>query len=272
MIYGIWYPSGGFGHFINAVISLSGKQFCRPNDVFKLGDNGNCHATSLVLPKYRASSKSSWYLPSTDPNLHYTVLIDNGINNENKEFFPPIPTLKIIKICYDDRSWPVVAKTCIIKAMCSSLAKEVAIDDNKWPSNSDWAQREKFFLFLRDHEFRHQWRPDSEFDSIPIQSLFTYENMRKVLEELGIETEDFAEIWQQWFDHNRYYLSPVIIANRVMQSIRLNQDQDLSFIDDVWDQAVIYYFIWLEFAKEVPHNDFQNFFKNTQQIVEWLQT
>ena len=271
MIYGIWYPSGGFGHFLNAVISLAGKEFCRPKDVFRLGTNGNCHAVSMVLPKYTAHSKSGWHLPQIDPDLHYTVLIDNGINNENKEFFPPIPALKIIKICYDDKSWPVVAKTCIIKAMGSSIDKEVAIDAENWPCSADWAQREKFFLFLRDHQLRHQWRIDCEFDSMPVQSLFTYETMRKVLGDLGIETEDFAEIWQQWYNVNECYLDPVIIADSVIRSIRSNQDQDLSSIDDVWTQAVIYYFIWLEFAKEVPHNNFQNFFKNTQQIVEWLQ-
>ena len=32
MIYCVWYPSGGFGHFINAVISLYGVDFKRPKN------------------------------------------------------------------------------------------------------------------------------------------------------------------------------------------------------------------------------------------------
>jgi hypothetical protein len=42
---------------------------------------------------------------------------------------------------------------------------------------------------------------------------------------------------------------------------------DLTHITDIWTQAVVYYYIWLEFGIEVPHNDFANFFTNTDQII-----
>ena len=32
MIYCVWYPSGGFGHFINAVLTLYSKDFEVPHN------------------------------------------------------------------------------------------------------------------------------------------------------------------------------------------------------------------------------------------------
>ena len=33
MIYCVQYPSGGFGHFINAILTLHGVEFVRPKKI-----------------------------------------------------------------------------------------------------------------------------------------------------------------------------------------------------------------------------------------------
>jgi hypothetical protein len=63
---------------------------------------------------------------------------------------------------------------------------------------------------------------------------------------------------------------PGAIAEQILIKIKHQETFDLAHITDVWTQAVIYYFIWVEFGKEVPHNDFENFFSNVDQITQWL--
>ena len=126
MIYCVWYPSGGFGHFINAVLNLHGKNFVRPTNEIKFSHTGNLHALELPAPKYCHDPKN--YNFSFDQNFNYSVLIDNGINNEGEKFKTIFPTAHIIKLCYNDVSWPIVAKTMIDKAMQSSLDEQLTPD------------------------------------------------------------------------------------------------------------------------------------------------
>ena len=84
MIYCVWYPSGGFGHFINTILNLHGKNFVRPINKIKFSHTGDLHALELTAPKYHADPEN--YNFNFDQNLNYSVLIDNGINNEGEQF------------------------------------------------------------------------------------------------------------------------------------------------------------------------------------------
>lgn len=144
MIYCIWYPSGGFGHYINAIVSLHGKNFCRPKSNLIFSDVGDSHHLDLIAPKY--FKDPDVYQVNFDSTLNYSVLIDNGINNEGKRFknfFPENTT--VIKIGYDNWSWPIVARTMIVKALQSSFEAEVNISPEQWNTNDAWALREKYF-------------------------------------------------------------------------------------------------------------------------------
>lgn len=94
--------------------------------------------------------------------------------------------------------------------------------------------------------------------------------MRHALEIVGITLNDFKPVWDQWWQKNHTYFDPVITAENVITAIIQDVELDLSDVTDLWAQAVVYYFIWLRFNKEVPHNDFADFFANTQQIRQWL--
>ena len=265
MIYCVWYPSGGFGHFVNAVLTLYGKDFARPNNLLSFSSNGNSHTLDLVVPKY---------LPGKSPgnfnflsNQNYCVLIDNGINNENTKFMSMFPGAKIIKICYSDHTWPIVARTMIEKAMVSNLDTELPIVD--WNTNEPWARREKYFLFLRNHAFRHAWRPTQDSTALYIDDLLDYCNFFNKLNLLtGIES--FEETWTKWQHANSTYISPIEIAKNIITKVKLKRYQSLDYVTDIWTQAVVYYYIWITFGIEVPHNDFSNFFKDTIQIVDLI--
>ena len=267
MIYCVWYPSGGFGHFINAVVSLHGANFARPNaDTVKFNNNGNSHALDLIAPKY--SKNLNNYSFNFLPNYNYSVLIDNGINDEGTEFLKIFDNSTVIKLCYSDVSWPIVSHTMIVKAMESTVVQEMPLSE--WAATSPWIVREKYFLYLRDHQLRHMWKPTMNTMPVLIENMLDYNVLKYTLELAGIVLEDFTELWQAWYTKNIQYFTPVLRGQSIINSLKNNINQDLSDITDAWEQAVIYYFIWLEFKQEVPHNDFANFFKNTNEIKQWL--
>jgi hypothetical protein len=263
MIYCVHYPSGGFGHFINAILTLRGKEFVRPKNNLEFSSNGNSHALDLVVPKYAKDCWPGGIEFLNDKN--YCVLIDNGINNESDKFKSTFPDSKTIKICYSDYSWPVIARTMIEKAMNSSIEEQLPADD--WSTDEPWAQREKYFLFLRDHNFRHAWRPTNDY-TLYIDNL--YNNCEEFFKTLNsiVATEYCSDLWHKWREANAEYINPVEIAKRIISDVNTKVQSDLTHITDVWTQAVVYYYIWLEFGVEVPHNDFANFFTNTDQIME----
>lgn len=269
MIYCIWYPSGGFGHFVNAVLSLHGKNFVRPaQQTLKFSENGNAHALALVAPKYRNNYNN--YQFDFDPDFNYSVLIDNGIDNESQRFISDFPESCVIKLCYSLKTWPIVARTMIEKAMNSRLEQQVPVDFHLEDPTQSWAVREKYFLFLRDHDLAQAWKPSDNTNNLMIDELLDYVLLREKLQAIGIESEDFYELWQTWQQSNRAYFEPVTASTQVIACLKQRQFRSLDDFDSHWSQAVLYYFIFLEFGQEVPHNDYANFFSSTDHIQEWL--
>lgn len=262
MIYCVWYPSGGFGHFVNAVLTIYGDNFVRPQKSLSFSKNGNSHDLDLVVPKYSHEQWTSGIKLRDDKN--YCVLIDNGINDETTKFQSAFCDATVIKLCYHDPHWPVVARTMIDKAMKSSIKDQLPLD--RWHSDEPWAHREKYFLFLRDHALRFAWKSGSEH-CISIGDMLDYDRFYQALN-LVTPVVPFEQLWHQWRAANAVYIDPVQTAQFVIDQVRANQNHDITHISDIWTQAVIYYYIWLVFGIEVPHNDFADFFANTVQISE----
>jgi len=269
MIYCVWYPSGGFGHFINAILTLRGKEFVRPKNNLEFSSNGNSHNLDLVTPKYHHECWPGGIEFLNDKN--YCVLIDNGINNESDKFKSTFPNSTVIKICYNDFSWPVVAQTMIDKVMIGFYGKKIEdiLPLTNWNTDEPWAHREKYFLFLRDTNLRHAWRPTTDDGAIYINDLFNYSRFFDVLNSFT-EIEPFEDLWNKWRKANTLYIDSVEIADTIIKHVRSNESYDLSHIKDIWTQAIVYYYIWLEFEFEVPHNDYSNWFTNTNDIVIML--
>ena len=57
---------------------------------------------------------------------------------------------------------------------------------------------------------------------------------------------------------------------KFINHIKNKQTFDLRQITDLWDQAVIYYYFWIWFGIEVPHNDFANWIDSTDQLTGLL--
>lgn len=270
MIYAIWYPSGGFGHFINATLLLHAEGFERPVTDFQFGKNGNSHSLSSSLLKFLHNSQE--YPTITDSSfIKKTVLIDNGIDDESKDFLKYFPDAKVIKICYDDCSWTIIAKTMIEKAMNESVDNEITIDLDKWNGVEDWEQREKYFLYLRDHPFRLMWREDTNTENILINDLLTTERILKKFSDLNIILDNsFIDFYNKWKLSNLNYLNSYYKAYNILNDLDNNNKNKEILIDDLWTQAVVNYFIWLKYNIEVPAWDYRNWFSTTNDIIKML--
>lgn len=268
MIYCIWYPSGGFGNFVNAILSLFGKDFVRPEIIdYEFTNNGSSHNFPRSLPSYKNSIE---FTSVIDTSKNISILIDNGITDEGKEFYSKFPNSVKIKLCYSNISWPVVAQTSIIKAMNSSLEVEFAVNQNKWDTLEDWVIREKYFLSLRDHSFRGAWKEDSDCICIYVEEMRQYELFKSKLESAGIVLDDFRPLWQRWYDTNDHYFKPIEQAHSIINALQSNNNFSLSHITNIWEQAVIYYLLWLNYQQEIPHYDYANFFNEVNDIKIWL--
>jgi hypothetical protein len=268
MIYCVWYPSGGFGHFINAILNLHGKDFARPINKITFSNTGNLHSLDLPAPKYCADPEN--YDFEFDQTLNYSVLIDNGINNEGERFKKIFPKAHIIKLCYNDVSWPIVAKTMIDKAMQSNVNEQLLVNCDKWNVDESWVVREKYFLFLRDHALRKAWRPGNDVINLLINDMLDYTQLHRQLSSLGVELNDFKLFHRAWQQANAQYIDPVKNSQLVVESIKNNVNISLDHFSDIWDQAVLYYFLWINFGQEVPHNDFADFFSDAAAVKKCL--
>jgi hypothetical protein len=100
--------------------------------------------------------------------------------------------------------------------------------------------------------------------------MLTYVSMTRVLLKANIRTNEFNDLWNRWYAANYLYIRPIVSAQEIIKDIKQGNNKSLAEITDVWEQAVIYYFLWVEFNQEVPHNDYADFFNETDTIKAWL--
>jgi hypothetical protein len=163
-----------------------------------------------------------------------------------------------------------VAKTMIDKAMQSTVSEQLVVDCDKWNIDEPWAVREKYFLFLRDHTLRKAWQPAKNVTNLLINDVLEYSQLHTQLSTSGVELSNFESLHWAWQQANKQYINSVTNSELVVKSIKNNVNVTLDHISSVWDQAVLYYFLWINFDQEVPHNDYANFFPDTATIRKCL--
>ena len=118
----IQYPPGGFGHFIHVILSSYGQGFQGKPSIYNFGPGGNSHEFSLVLPTYFDNTfdinKYQKHLKTLTSDFA-TVLVDLGVDNDSNEYLDFIIPDLTIRICYDDWSWPLLARMLYTRAMAA---------------------------------------------------------------------------------------------------------------------------------------------------------
>lgn len=278
----IQYPSGGFGHTIHVVLSMFGKNFVGAPVNYEFGISGDSHGFPNFLPKlfdtsnYNVESFNE-SLSNIQDNKNVTVLIDSGISDDSIDFKKLILSDYSIRICYDDWSWPLLAKLFYTRCMSSvnstkhSISDFISPDNIHWAANKSqpWAVREKYFLYLRDHHFRQQWRPVDGCVTLPVEKILNYKSLYHVLNQ-WFEVNEFEDFHKQWHRVNKEHFDFYFDCLHIIDCVESKKSLDLTAIDDLFSQSVVYYYIWLKYNVEVPHNDYSNWFTNSDEIVTML--
>lgn len=277
-IVSVQYPSGGFGHFMHVILSTHCKKFNGKKINYKFGPGGDSHNYPVGLPKYHKLStfnKTTYQQCLNNITSEYsTVLIDSGIDNDSNEFQQIIIPNISIRVCYNDWTWPLLARMFYTRCMSAVNGTEQNINQWIFPLSTEWechdaawAKREKFFLYLRDHEFRYSWRENHSTLNIPIDYILDYSLLKTSLEQFFV-LDDFDILYQHWYQTNYKHFKFFLDAKFVWDN--LHNRVDLSHITDLFTQSLVYYYIWLKYNIETPHNDYHEWFTNTKDIIEML--
>ena len=272
----IQYPCGGFGHFTHVILSSFCKVFEGDFINYNFGQGGDSHAYPLKLPKYyngiRYDQEKFLENLSNLKSEYATVLIDSGVDDSD-QYRKFISSDISVRVYYDDWSWPMIAKMVYTRCMAALEGKPQSINDwinpdqNNWEDSSQpWAIREKFFLYLRDHSHRYNWRSNSSTLNIPIASFLTYNTLHKSLSAC-FELSNFEPFYNSWYETNYEHFKSYLDAQDIIKN--LHNNRNINSVDDYYTQSVVYYFIWLKYQFEIPHNDY-NWFTNTSDIVKML--
>ena len=257
----IHYPSGGFGNYINVLISMCFDAIDTPEKDFKFSVDGNSHD----FPK------STWCHYEDNIRLFRDdiLLVDSGIE---RDYIEPIiekfPNSPIIRMCIDEKSKSIVTQTCRYKAERSQF-----VIDGEW-----WEQREQYTLMYHygkenNDYYINNFKPLDGCTNINISDLFV--NFDKVLEQLstvvGSYDKDKAyEIHNGFLESNNRYYKAEELVNIVQDALETKNHVEL---DDysLHDQG--YLLFWLERKyniKEIPPYDYREWFKNTKEIETCL--
>lgn len=273
----IQFPQGGFGHFTHLILSQFGKDFHCSDDAKNYQNSEsqeNCHDFPLWLPKYKNTDSydSNDYKQklSVLKEKFVTAVVSSGWHNDSQEFELVLHPAVKIRIGYDDWSWPLAVKVFYERhqKLYSKFSQNHTYDLILNSHEEDWHKREQLFLFLRDHSHRGKWRPLPNTLNISLIDYLVYNNLHSALN-TQFQVDHFESVYESWFKQNSHYFDSYIQAWFVMNN--LHNNTDISGITDVFTQATIYYYIWLKYNLEVPHNDYSSWFTNTKEIVKMLQ-
>jgi len=287
-LYTIQYPSGSFGHFTNLILSTYGENFTKQKVELKFKNkmnSGSSHFISSQIQKYydvdrykeyAATALTDDYIALTKNGNYTTVIIDSGIADDSDTFKQFFPNANCIKICYTDYSWPFSAKSFYTRCMSEVLLEETKIDDfinpdkDKWISAEPWEKREKYFLFLRDHEFRQMWNLSSSPLTVDVNAYLSYETLYNSLSNI-VKLSNFHELYDKFYKNNSIHIDWYLRCREILSAIQNNQCIDLTDIsDDLFSQATINYYIQILYNFEIPAWDYRDWFSSTDQIFSML--
>ena len=261
MIYCVWYPPGGFGHYVNSIITMYGYGFKKPNDTSILIDSkGSSHGTERSAPIYLHDPES--YEFEFDSNFHYSVLIDNG-NNTSERFRQFFPGATIIKITYDDWYWPIVARTVVEKASHE--------DFDQFIKGFDWSRcgsirfQENCVHYIKDHSLRKTFSSDGLEQTLALADVVNYQRLKTRLEQFGIELQDFESKHNEFLEKNAVYIDPVLNSLKLLDDVEHQRWSDLSYFDhNPWAQSIVYFYLW----KKYNLTDYSTWFKSCDQLID----
>lgn len=282
----IYYPSGGYGFYLARLINRYVRNIVQVDDKFEFDSLGTSHLLPLVYGRIHWNqNRNDLELSSAAPMYHNSILQGDyvlipscpGINDDAiADTMDYYPNSKFIRLWYDDNTWPLVFYNSIVKAMRGDIDKDVCFDDKRFGSSDDWARRENYSLLLKDHYLRQEWKPriDDRVHNVNIYSLLVdpLQCLIKIANFLGSSiNNDCRDLDKK---HGLFFqCNPgTTLHFKILDVVnRLNENQNLSWVKDLYWQAVVNFYIERKYDVIIPCNTYSNWFASTAEIVTMLE-
>jgi hypothetical protein len=275
------YPSGGYGYYLTRLINQFVTNVVQTPDAFLFDDLGTSHDLPLVVGDIHHEQNrvlhmaDSMYWSDIKKQKYILVPYCPGIPNDTTDNLKSnYPNAKVIRLCYQDNTWPLVFQNCIVKAARGTTESDVDFDAKKFGVSDNWACRENFSLLFEYHHYRIMWKEHvhDNWLNIDISELITnpqncLERVENFIDGSMIDLNQLPSKHRQFLDANPNTVQHLEILNIVKT---LTVDQDLAHINQLYHQAVLNFYVQLEFNFVIPANDYANWFTNTKEIVTML--
>jgi hypothetical protein len=277
----IQYPSGGYGYYLARLINQYVSNVVKTDDSFKFDSLGTSHSLPLVAGDVHFSLNrvlslvNKKYQLDIDQKKYVVIPYCPGIEDDSTDKMRLMfPNAKIVRLFYEDSTWPLVFQNCIIKALRGSLEKDVTFDSQMFGSSDAWAQRENFSLIYNSHYYRNTWK---KFDHYQILNIDIFDllitpdkcinTVAAFIDSTAPNLSDLPYRHQDFLQANKNTVVHLEILN-LFNNIKIYQE--LEHITQLYQQAAVNFYIQTKFGFEVPSNEYASWFTNTKDIVTML--
>lgn len=280
----IHYPSGGYGFYLTRLINRYVSGIVKVHDSFDFDHLGTSHSLPLVYGDVHFNQNRILHIDQADPIYHndisqglYTLIpYCPGINDDKiQDTLNYYPDCKVVRLCYDDRTWPLVFYNAIVKAKQDNINRDVFFDREKFGSDADWAKRENFSLLCKHHSLRSQWKMVTDYRILNIDIFALLTNPGRVISDIaqfvyGKITYDDLDLKCK---HQAFLAANPATAMHleILQiSNELGTFRDLGWIKELFWQAVTNFYVEEKYNITIKVNDHPDWFTNTKNIVELI--
>lgn len=281
----IHYPSGGYGFYLARLINRYISGVVKVDDRFSFDKTGTSHSLPLVHGHIHFNRTGKFSIENTDPIYRDSIqkgdyiLVPHcpGINDDMiSKTLIKYPKVKFLRLCYNDSVWPLIFYNAIVKAMNKDINEDVFFDAAKFGSNGDWARRENFSLLFKSHDLRQQWKPvtDDRICNIDLFSLLT--EPEKTIKDIAKFLGRFVNpIIVDLDEKHRLFLNAnpgTTLHLRILKMIdNLTIKQDLYWINELFWQAVVNFYIEEKYNFTILVNEYSDWFTNTSDLVKMIE-
>jgi hypothetical protein len=276
----IHYPSGGYGFYLTRLMNRYLNGVVKVNDKFEFDALGTSHLLPLVYGHLHFNEHKNFDLSSSDPIYHDSIHQGNyvlipccpGINDDMmSDTMKDYPNSKFVRLWYDDRTWPLVFFNAIVKAMKGDINRDVHFDEKQFGSSEEWARRENFSLLLDSHCLRQEWKPNTHdrvhnvnIFSLLIDPASCLSDIANFLEVSTTTPQDLGEKHQDFLQCN----PATVLHLKILDTVEhLNREQTLDWVEDLYWQGVINFYVEQKYDVLIPYNTYSNWFTDTAEIV-----
>ena len=280
----IVYPPGGYGNFINYIVTHFFNETIKIEETPELFDTtGTAHRQKKYVSDIYPAIFDDYEINISVPyknNEKIVLLYDSTVRNENNVDFnvhtqinAKFPNAVTIKNIVDLDFNPIIHYTSLLK---TGYEYDHTDSQNMWESpDEDYSIRERWSLWYHSNPYQFSPCSDSNVVNIQLSKLSTdpVKTIIELAEKLNLTITDYHKLksfCRNWIRVQMPYFKLLSTQRRIIRCIDNEIDLDISNITSLHDQGYINYCIEREYDVIIPVYDYKDWFKSTIEISEMI--